>query len=66
MPFAPGSRDDNWDVSAIDPRLVTNGADLQGCSWSWATKVSADWNPLVNQCEGAAGVILGVIDLVVA
>src|SRR5260370_599154 len=61
-----GSRDDNWDVSGTDPRLAANWADLEGCSWYWQANVNADWGPLINQLEQAAGVILGVVGIIVA
>jgi hypothetical protein len=60
------SGDDNWDVSGTDARLAANWADLEGCSWCWQANVNADWGPLVNQIEQLAGVVLGVVGIVVA
>jgi hypothetical protein len=61
-----GSRDDNWDVTGNDPRLAANWADLEGCSWCWKANVNADFGPLVNQLEQVAGVVLGVVSIIVA
>jgi hypothetical protein len=61
-----GSRDDNWDVTGSDPRLAANWADLEGCNWYWQANVNADLGPLVNQLEQAAGIVLGVIGIIVA
>jgi hypothetical protein len=60
-----GSRDDNWDVTGTDPVLAANWADFWGSKGYATTNVNSDWNPLVNQVESLAGIVLGIVGIVV-
>jgi hypothetical protein len=61
-----GSRDDIWDVSGTNSLLAANWADLEGCKEYWAANVDTDLNPLLNQLEQAAGIVLGIIGIIAA
>lgn len=64
--FESGSRSGDWDDSGTDPRIAAYWGDLEGCRWAWAANVNADWNCIISQVENAAGLVVGVVGIVVA
>jgi hypothetical protein len=65
--FESGSRDDNWNVSAVNPAIADNWANISAlATWHAQADVNADVDlaAIVKAVETAAGVIVQVIAVV--